>query len=141
MPAVEFYSRHAKWNRISPLTLGPIGLQPGMDHDPGYNLVSEEAIAKAMENPFFARTWQELQDDGVVKVLDLSTGVAEPDLPTKLIEAVKRVKSTSSIYDLERWRDTDLRQGVQTAIAEQLGRLQPAEPPKPTTRAKGQMQP
>ncbi|MBW4469315.1 MAG: hypothetical protein KME45_03525 [Stenomitos rutilans HA7619-LM2] len=141
MPAVEFYARHPKWGWVSPLTLGPVGLQPGMDVDPGHNLISEEAIASMLENPFFAQTWQELQDSNIVKVLNLTTGTIEPDLPSQLIPAVKQVQATSSLYDLERWRDTDLRQGVQTAIAAQIERLQPTEPPKPTNRAKGQTQP
>jgi hypothetical protein len=122
MPQVEYYPRRMK--RQCPLTIGKIGLDPHQDEDPSIHLISEEAIAETVANPFFAQEWQRLQDDKIVVVLDLNSknpADSEPDI-TELTpaQAVKRVKATTSIALLKGWRDLGLAIGVERAIDARL---------------------
>jgi len=127
MPAVEYYAR--KMKRLSPLTLHPVVLQPGLEEDPGFNMVSEVAIAEMLQNPFFAQEWQRLQDMQIVRVLDIDKkdpSKSEPDLTNlNLSQAVKRVKASTSLDLLHSWKDVDPRPGVQKAIEDQINAISP----------------
>lgn len=144
MPAVMFHAYKQNPPRQSPLTLHPVNLQPALEFSQaGFNLVSDEDVTAMKQNPYFAQIWQELQDSGVVEVLDIDKGNpanSEPDLTAlNLTQAVNRVKATTSLAVLNSWKDLDYREGVQRAIAAQIDAISPLEPPKPTTtRTKGQ---
>lgn len=134
MPAVEFYSRKMVPSKIAPIVLGPVALQPGLDQDPGYNLIAQENLDAMLANPYLKKNWEQLQDSGVVKVLDTDKAdpsASEPDLTElNLTQAVDRVKATTSLELLESWASVDPRKGVQKAIDEQINKISPPDTKK-----------